>query len=67
MYYRINKEDGYICGVVQGVDKVNSNCTEEEYIYIKTLIENTPIAPDGFYYRLKDNLEWELCELIIEE
>ena len=67
MYYRINKEDGYICGVVQGVSVENSNCTEEEYIHIKTIIENTPTATDGYYYRLKDNLEWELCEISIEE
>ena len=66
MYYRINKEDGYICGVVQGVSFENANCTEEEYTQIKTVIENPPNAPDGFYYRLKDDLEWELCEMIEE-
>lgn len=68
MYYRVNKEDGYIHGVVQGVNPENSNSTEEEYIKIKTILENAPTAPDGFYYRLKDTLNWELCEMpIIEE
>lgn len=67
MFYQINKEDGYIYGVVQGVNEENANCTETEYLRIQKLIENPPNAPDGFYYRLKDNLEWELCEIIIDE
>ena len=68
MHYRLNKEDGYIHGVVAGVSAENSNISEEEYIQIKAMLESAPIAPDGFYYRLKDNLEWELCEMtIIEE
>lgn len=68
MFHRINIEDGYIHGVAEGVNAENSNCTEAEYNHIKSLIENTPIAPEGFYCRLKENLEWELCEMpIIEE
>lgn len=67
MYYRINIEDGYIHGVVKGVNAENSNITEDEYNHIKTILENTPDAPDGFYYRLKDNFEWELGELKIDE
>jgi hypothetical protein len=63
MYYRVNIEDGYIHGVVEGVNADNSNITEEEYTKIKELIKNTPSAPDGFYYRLKETLEWELCEM----
>ncbi len=63
MFYRVNIEDGYIHGVVEGVNPENSNITEEEYNHIKGIIENAPNAPDGFYYRLKDNLEWELLEL----
>lgn len=63
MYYRKNIEDGYIHGVVQGVSPENSNITEEEYNHIKEIIKNAPSAPEGFYYRLKENLEWELCEL----
>lgn len=65
MFYRINIEDGYIHGVVEGVSEAHSNCTEEEYRKVKAILENAPIAPDGFYYRLKENLEWELCEFRI--
>lgn len=65
MFYRINAEDGYIHGVVKGVNAENANCTEEEYNHIKGLIANAPNAPDGFYYRLKESLEWELCEFKI--
>ena len=68
MFYRINKEDGYIHGVVEGVNAENANCTEAEYNRIKDIIKNAPTAPDGFYYRLKENLEWELCGMpTIEE
>lgn len=68
MFYCINKEDGYIHGVVEGVSQAHSNCTEEEYNHIKGILEDSPSAPDGFYYRLKENLEWELCEMAtIEE
>lgn len=63
MFYRINIEDGYIHGVVKGVNAENANCTEEEYNHIKGMLENTPNAPDGFYYRLKDTFERELCEM----
>ena len=67
MYYRVNKEDGYIHGVVEGVSLENSNITENEYVHIKTIIENAPNAPEGFYYRLTDELDWELCEMTIDE
>ena len=56
MYYRVNKEDGYIHGVVEGVNAENSNCTEAEYFEMKAILENAPTAPDGFFYRLKENL-----------
>ena len=63
MYYRINIEDGYIHGVAKGVSFENSNATEDEYNRIVDIIKNTPTAPDGVYYRLRENLEWELFEL----
>ena len=63
MFYAINKEDGYIHGLVKGVSQENSNCTEAEYDQIMAVFKNSPTAPDGFYYRLKENLEWELCEM----
>lgn len=65
MFYRVNKEDGYIHGVVEGVNPENANCTEEEYNRIRAILQNAPTAPDGFYYRLRENLSWELCEFKI--
>lgn len=68
MFYRKNVEDGYIHSVTAGVSKENSNISETEYNQIKTIIENQPDAPDGFYYHLTELLEWELCEMeAIEE
>lgn len=63
--YRVNIEEGYIHGVVKGVSPENSNITEEEYHRIKSMIEHAPTAPEGFFYRLKENFEWELCEMQI--
>lgn len=67
MFYRINKEDGYILGVVKGVSIENANCSEKEYINIRSCLENMPKAPDGYCYRLNENLEWVLCEIPIVE
>lgn len=61
--YLILKNDGYISGVVRGVSPDRSNATEAEYLEIKNIIENIPAAPEGYGYRLKENLEWELYEL----
>lgn len=62
MFYRVNIEDGYIHSVVKDVNPENSNITEEEYNRIKAILENPPTTTlNGFYYRLKENLEWELC------
>lgn len=60
MFYQKNVENGYIHSVVEGVNEENSNINEAEYLQIIELIQNTPDAPDGFYYRLKENFEWEL-------
>ena len=66
--YAINKQNGYIIGVVVGVDPCNSNATEAEYLAVKSMLLNQPKAPDGFYYRLTESFEWELCEMpTIEE
>lgn len=66
--YLINQENGYISGVVSGVDAAISNTTEEEYRTIKSMLEHAPDAPEGYYYRLRESLEWELCEIpVIEE
>lgn len=42
--------------------------TQEEYNNITVMLENPPIAPNGYEYFLNSNLEWELYELpVIEE
>ena len=63
MFYRINKEDGYIHGVVRGVGSETSNCSEEEYLAVKAILEGAPAAEDGFVYRLREDLEWEKCKM----
>ena len=62
MFYSITKEDGYISGVVKGVSAENANSTEEEYIKVMACLENIPTAPEGYYCRLTENLEWVICE-----
>lgn len=39
----------------------------EEYNCVKSVIDNRPTAPEGFAYRLTENLVWELYELPAEE
>lgn len=50
--------DGYIVSVGNKGNEI----TEEEYGAILEAIENKPTAPIGYTYKLKDTLEWELCE-----
>ena len=61
MEYKAIIKDGYILGVGQVLN--GGNITKEEFDDITNIIHNTPIAPDGFYYRLKENLEWELHKM----
>lgn len=65
--FMVNKHDGYIVGVVSGVGTANSNATEEEYLAVKALLLRQPEAPEGYLYRLKENLEWELCAMPVPE
>ena len=41
--------------------------TGEKYEEILNMIRNKPTAPDGYEYRLTNDLEWELYELPAEE
>lgn len=41
--------------------------TESEYNEIREIIRNRPTAPDGYGYRLTEDLQWELYELPTEE
>lgn len=59
--YKINIQNGYIISLVSDVDI--GNIGEEDYNNIKMVIDNRPTPPEGYDYRLKENLEWELYEL----
>ena len=58
--YQKNIENGYIKSIVKGVN--NGNISESEYNQIMSIINNRPIAPEGYDYLLKDNLTWELIQ-----
>lgn len=60
--YAINYDGGYIVGVVAGVSAENSNCNEAEYMMVRDMLRNPPEAQEG-YFRLRDDLEWELCAM----
>lgn len=45
----------------------NTEITEEKYNEIMTILKNRPTAPDGYSYRLTEDLQWELYELTIDE
>ena len=59
--YQKNTENGYIVSLVKGVS--NGNITEEEYNTILAVIRNKPALPDGYDYKLREDLTWELYEL----
>ena len=66
MKYFKNILDGYIISVstIQGQTEI----TQEEYNEILATIKTMPIAKEGYGYRLKDDLTWELIEIkIIDE
>lgn len=53
--------DGYIAALSTGS---GTEITESEYSTIMQKIQNKPVDPNGYQYRLRaDNLEWELVEL----
>lgn len=60
MFYK-NVENGYITmfGQGKGADAI----TQEEYEILKETVKNRPTAPDGFDYRLREDLTWEMYEL----
>lgn len=63
MKYFKTIESGYIVALqtVTGQTEI----TEQEYNEILEIIHNKPIAENGYDYRLKENLTWELYELPI--
>lgn len=55
-------ENGYIAGLCTS-SVADGNTTEEEYNAILDLLRSTPTAPEGYIYRLREDLAWELCEV----
>ena len=53
--------DGYILAIGTGAG--GEEITVEEYDALYAHIQSRPVAPVGFGYRLKENLEWELVEM----
>lgn len=53
-------------GCILGVSEVerNGNITEDDYSRLTTIINDIPVAPEGYYYVLRDNTEeWELVAI----
>jgi hypothetical protein len=59
-YYKIIK-DGYIRGIGTGAS--GDEIAEEEYNALLEIIRTKPKADDGYNYKLKADLTWELYEL----
>lgn len=54
-------QNGYIVAV--GTGETGEEITEEEYNTIRAAMAEKPVAPDGYDYKLKDDLTWEQYEL----
>lgn len=63
-YYKII-EDSYLTAIGKGPGGVE--ITAEEYEDILSVIRGKPTAEEGFGYRLKEGLTWELVEVPTEE
>ena len=62
MKYYKNIENGYIASISTQHGQIE--ITEVEYNSILSAIKNKPIAPDGYEYKLRENLTLELVEVI---
>lgn len=64
-YYKMI-DDGYLVQIGTGFG--GEEITADEYHAIAEVISTVPTAPDGYSYRLKADLTWELYELpVVEE
>jgi hypothetical protein len=59
-YYKLIM-DRHLISVGTGMGE--TEITESEYTEILAIIQSRPIPPEGYGYRLKTDLTWELCEL----
>lgn len=63
MRYNKTLKNGYIMAVGTGGGGIE--ITSEEYAQIMNVIQNRPTPPEGYDYRLKEDLTWEQYELPI--
>lgn len=59
--YFMNEKDGIVLSVQKGGG--GTAITEAQYEAIIKAIQNRPVPPEGYGYRLKTDLTWELYEL----
>ena len=52
---------GYILCI--GIGYMGTPISDEEYGKILDMLQNSPVAPEGWAYRLTEGLQWELYEL----
>lgn len=64
-YFKIT-DDKYILGIYTAKTGRNP-ISKEEYFTIKDVLDNAPLAEDGYGYRLKLDLTWEQYAINIEE
>lgn len=62
MRYFKSLSDGYIYAI--GTGPGGTEITEAEYKSIKSVIANMPKAESGYWYKLTDNLTWEMYKII---
>ena len=60
MYYKIADENHII---LIGTGNGGIVITKEEYETILSIIKNRPVAEEGYVYKLRTDLTWELCEV----
>ena len=65
MRYYMIVEGNYIVAV--GTGDGYTEISKEVYDDLMYRIENRPVAPEGYKYRLRTDYEWELVEKVIEE
>lgn len=65
MKYFKNIKDNYIAALSTGSG--GEEITQEEYEHILSLVHSCPKAEEGYQYRLKTDLTWELVELPPED
>ena len=59
-YYKII-DSGCILAI--GTGSGGDEITSEEYYFLMSVIRSRPTPPEGYDYRLKTDLTWELYEL----